>query len=185
MFVGFEHREDHNGVGWRQFAQSLKKHVNSTDFHATDFAHYEGKVSFGELKSKNRSIRLGMFTRASFENPRDVNTLKHATIYQIGGKSISCTDSLGHEHNSSISIWNMGLENHELKVSSIADILDNYQFIENTVTNYEGGTYSFDDNTPIDLPSWIHVNIRHSGCREKDHIVEQITCDFSEDIKAK
>lgn len=185
VFTSFEHKDDHNGVGWRQFSQGLKRHIKDTDFHATDFGHYEGKVWFGALKSKNRSIKLGMFTRASFEDPRNLQTLKHATIYEIGGTSISCIDMLGHTQNTSISIWNMDLKSDQLLVSSIAGILENYQFIENIVKNYKGGTYSVIDNTANGLPSWIDVNINHAGCKEKDHIVEQMTCDVSGNIKAK
>jgi len=28
LFLPFEHRDDHNGVGWGQFSKSLKKQIN-------------------------------------------------------------------------------------------------------------------------------------------------------------
>ena len=178
MFLGFEHRDKHNGVGWAQFSKSLKKHIEGTDFHPTNFGHYEGRVSFGELKSANRSIKLGMFTRASYANPQDLQTLKHATINEVGGKSISCVDLQGHPKHAYISVWNMSVAENNIKTTSIAEILNSYDFIEEIVANYEGGTYPVYDKTAEGLPSWIYIDLRGHSCGEKTHVVKQISCDI-------
>ena len=177
MFVGFEHRESYNGVGWGQFSKNLKTEIKATGFQASDFGHYEGTVWFGDLVNEHQSIRLGMFSRSSYADPRNLNTLKHGQINQIGGKSIFCFDDMGHEQFATISIMNMKFDDALTSVSSITEILDNYQEIEETVSNYEGRTYLVNtDGNIIDLPNWLYVNIRHNNCLGENHVVQRLTC---------
>lgn len=177
MFVSFEHRDDHNGVGWAKFAKSIKKHIESTEFEIIDFGHYEGKVYFDELRSGNKSIKFGMFTRGSYSDPRDMQTLKHARINNIGGYSVSCVDDLEHEIHTSISILS---DNAHTKFSSIKDILTAYDSIESLVTNYEDSTYLVKDEKVVDAPSWLYINAKHH-CSNSEHEVQALTCKVKSD----
>lgn len=176
MFVGFEHRDAHNGVGWTQFSRSLKKEIKAAGFQASDFGHYEGAVWFGTLVNEQQSITLGMFTRSNYEDPRDLNTLKRGIIYNIGDKSISCFDDFEHKQTATISVLNMKLGNVEKPVSSITDILDNYADIDDVVANFANHTYLADNGEIIDLPKWLHVNVEHNNCRGENHVIQHLSC---------
>lgn len=180
MFISFEHRESHNGVGWSQFTSSLKKEVKNAGFQRTNSTIYEGSIWLNELTSGDKSITMyGSLGRRSYKDARDLNTLKYAYVNNIGGWVINCTDDLDHSLQTPIKPFDMEVEEQGTTLSSITDILDNYELIRQKVMQYEGGTYPVSDDTVSELPKWIKFTPTHSTgcmCDGNVHNIEQLTC---------
>ena len=179
IFIAWEDRADHNGVGWRQFRTSLEQQLEQSEFTPEKVSSYEGSVWLGELISGNKSIEFGAFTRADFDDARDLNTLRRANIYQINRKQIYCEDDFGHDSIASISLFKIPFSNPSMvDTSSIPEILSRYDEISKFVLHYEIETYIVENGKPIGMPDWLYVSTDHSDYCSESHEMHFIKCEL-------
>lgn len=96
LYVGFEHRENHNGVSYNSFSQSLRNHVEGGPNVMSDFSHYEGKWWFDITDEKLNFYSLWI-GRENYSNASDMDALKSVELglLRIGSKNLVCENSLG------------------------------------------------------------------------------------------
>lgn len=176
LLLPFEHREDHNGVGWAKFARSIEKEIEQSGFTSDDFGHYEGTVMTGTLRSGNKSIELEWLQRGNYLDARDMNTLKQVRIQKVNGKTIKCLDRENHSHPATILSRNLPSETGTLDFSSISEILAGHDKLAKIFLSYPETKYRVMDGKVLDTPSWLFIRPIHNSCHTPKHDVQELVC---------
>ncbi len=177
VFLQFEDRENYNGVGWGQFAKSVRQHIKTTEFKAKEFGHYEGKVWFDLVGNDNKYLKLNMISRSSFEDARDMSTLKWARLTQVGDLKMFCSDNNGHQKYPSLSVIDMFTHRPPKNLTSIKEITLSYDEIYKRLADYSPQTYIVVHDKVVGLPHWLTVSSSHNNCcGNNNHIVMEIRC---------
>lgn len=164
VFVEFEHREDHNGVGWSAFSQSLRKHVEGGPYTISDFGHYEGSVNFTVTDEQKNSYHIWT-SRSAYSDARDMNSLQRAglRLTKIGSVSLVCQNNFGEEIQVFVTRQDLGLSVQ--KPESLNAMLEMSGQVILPFAESLPQTYSISEGKVVDLPKGLSVNVeRNSNC---------------------
>ena len=164
IMVGFEYRENHNGVGWRKFAKSVRQHINQGPHELIGLSHYEGKVSL-EVLDLSKNVVRAQTSRGSYEDPRDMNTLKYKnlSVLSINGQVLDCANNFGESVHTRVSFGkdsliatgltslNATITQHEIPLSNFGKQLPE--------------TFEVVDGEVLNFPNWLNIDTkRYLGC---------------------
>ena len=167
VFVGFEYREDHNGVGWSAFAQSVRKHVKSGPYEVNEFGHYEGKVYFTVTDDEKNDYHL-FTSRGAYSDARNMHTLKSAKlrVKKINGQNLVCNNNFGEDVFPFISRENLLLSNET--PNSLNEMLEASRPVVSSFGVSLPQSYSVLEGKVVGIPEGFLVNVeRHSNCCSK------------------
>jgi len=166
MFVGFEHREDHNGVGWSKFANSIRHHIKNGPNELGELSHYEGKVSF-EVIDTNRNKFQIFTTRSSYADARDMTTLKseYLSIKSINGQVLTCLNNFGESVSVGIQSSESPLMNEGL--TSLNGMISRHAATLSAYGEALPMSYKIINDEVSDVPEWLDFNAKRccsAGC---------------------
>ncbi len=162
IFVVFEHRENHNGVGYNAFRKSILNHVKGGPHRLSDMTMYEGTWWFTLTDPSSNSYRVTL-GRDNFMDARDMLSLKrgHFEIQKINAHTILCENNFGEPVR-------VGVKLADFNVSEEAP-----SSLNRVITNLSPKVIEFRNSLPLtfgvvgnDLsrpPTWLRINLNRSA----------------------
>jgi len=110
IFVAFENRESHNGVGYSAFYKSIRKHVQSGPHHLSDMRSYEGTWWFTVTDPSANSYDITL-SRHSFVDARDMQSLQRGglSVQRINSKDLVCENNFDETVRASVIVSGLGV----------------------------------------------------------------------------
>lgn len=182
IFVEFEHREDHNGVGWSKFTSSIRKHVEQGPYQLSDLSMYEGGVWFN-ITDTNNSVFGVSTSRGNYADARDVNSLKsqYLSIKSVNGRELECVNNFGEGVRVSISSQQSPFT--EVGLTSLNSIIESHSAPLSGYGDNLPKSYDVSDGVVLNKPEWLDFDTTRSGgccCEDsgKSEIPISVSCEL-------
>jgi len=173
IFVGFEYREDHNGVGWSKFASSIRKHIKNGPNKLIDLSHYEGKVWFDVIDTNNNTYQIWT-TRSSYADARNMNSLKsqYLSVESINGQALECLNNFGEAVSVGISSLESPYMDEGLTSPNV--VIDRHTTPLSAFGEQLPISYEINEGQILNAPEWLDFQTKRSGgcgCDCKEAVV--------------
>jgi len=180
IFVAFENRESHNGVGYSAFRKSITKHVKSGPNRLTDMRSYEGTWWFTITAPDSQSYNVTI-GRESYVDARDMQSLKgfRLSIKQIKGEDLICENNFGETVHTNISLSDLGVS--ESTPSSLNAVIDDISPLVSRFAESLPHNLTVSKGQLRSAPEWLKIPLkRYSGdCGTASETLEpptSVTC---------
>lgn len=159
IYVAFEHRENHNGVGYNAFSKSIKNHVKSGPNSLNDLSMYEGTWWFTvtDEMSSSYKVRIG---RESFSDPRNMNSLKsqYLSVESINGQALECVNNF----DEAVSVGISSLESPYMDegLISLNVMIDRHTRPLSAFGEQLPISYEINEGQVLNAPEWLDFNVK-------------------------